>query len=139
MRETGVVYTCPPGQHDDLGISCAMLAWAARHPHLDSWVNTAFFSRRAAPAASKSQLGSLDMTEARQNNFHPRASPLLRGGSVRLCPDRVGKQRCGLSCSISLEPRLSKLNASCGTGSFLAFFLLAASGAAPLGLRRSRR
>ena len=38
MRETGVVYTCPPGQHDDLGISCAMLAWAARHPHLDTWV-----------------------------------------------------------------------------------------------------
>jgi hypothetical protein len=28
MRETGVVYTCPPGQHDDLGISCAILAWA---------------------------------------------------------------------------------------------------------------
>jgi len=21
----------PPGQHDDLGISCALLAWAARH------------------------------------------------------------------------------------------------------------
>jgi len=38
MRETGVVYTCPPGQHDDLGISCAMLAWAARHPHLEYWV-----------------------------------------------------------------------------------------------------
>ena len=46
MRETGVVYTCPPGQHDDLGMSCAMLAWAARHPHLDSWVSTAFYSRR---------------------------------------------------------------------------------------------
>ena len=38
MRETGVVYSCPPGQHDDLGISCAMLAWAARHPHLEYWV-----------------------------------------------------------------------------------------------------
>ena len=46
MRDTGVVYTCPPGQHDDLGISCAMLAWAARHPHLSSWINTAFSSRR---------------------------------------------------------------------------------------------
>jgi hypothetical protein len=32
MRESGTVYTCPPGQHDDLGISCAMLAWAAGHP-----------------------------------------------------------------------------------------------------------
>ena len=38
FRESGVIYTCPPGQHDDLGISCAILAWAARHPHLQSWV-----------------------------------------------------------------------------------------------------
>jgi hypothetical protein len=37
-RESGVVYTCPVGRHDDLGISCAMLAWAARHPHLESWM-----------------------------------------------------------------------------------------------------
>ena len=37
-RETGMVYVCPPGQHDDLGISCAMLAWAARHPHLPYWM-----------------------------------------------------------------------------------------------------
>jgi hypothetical protein len=35
FRDTGVVCTCPPGQHDDLGISIAMLAWAARHPHLE--------------------------------------------------------------------------------------------------------
>lgn len=34
-RDTGTVYTCPPGMHDDLGISCAMLVWAARHPHLE--------------------------------------------------------------------------------------------------------
>ena len=33
MRDSGMVYSCPPGQHDDLGISCAMLAWAAQHPH----------------------------------------------------------------------------------------------------------
>jgi hypothetical protein len=45
-RESGVVYSCPPGQHDDLGISCAMLAWAARHPHLSSWVGTALAARR---------------------------------------------------------------------------------------------
>src|SRR4051794_37806791 len=30
-RDSGVVYSCPPGHHDDLGISCAMLVWAARH------------------------------------------------------------------------------------------------------------
>jgi hypothetical protein len=38
MRPSGIVYTCPSGKHDDLGISCAMLAWAARHPHLPEWV-----------------------------------------------------------------------------------------------------
>jgi len=40
IRDSGIVYSCPPGQHDDLGISCAMLAWAARHPHLENWVGT---------------------------------------------------------------------------------------------------
>lgn len=38
MRDTGIVYTCPPGLHDDLAISLAMLAWAARHPHLPYWM-----------------------------------------------------------------------------------------------------
>jgi hypothetical protein len=38
FRESGTVYTCPTGQHDDLGISCAMLAWAARHRHLERWM-----------------------------------------------------------------------------------------------------
>jgi hypothetical protein len=38
FRDSGMVYTCPVGLHDDLGISCAMLAWAARHPHLISWL-----------------------------------------------------------------------------------------------------
>ena len=46
LRDTGIVYTCPPGQHDDLGISCAMLNWAARHPHLDSWVRMGAAHRR---------------------------------------------------------------------------------------------
>jgi hypothetical protein len=46
MRESGIVYSCAPGQHDDLGISCAMLTWAARHPHLSSWVRTAMSARR---------------------------------------------------------------------------------------------
>ena len=46
QRDTGTVYKCPPGQHDDLGISCAMLAWAARHPHLSLWVDTVRAARR---------------------------------------------------------------------------------------------
>jgi hypothetical protein len=45
-RDTGIVYTCPTGQHDDLGISCAMLAWAARHPHLRGWISAAVPPRR---------------------------------------------------------------------------------------------
>jgi len=46
MRESGTVYSCPQGQHDDLGISCAMLAWAAQHPHLREWVRISEQSRR---------------------------------------------------------------------------------------------
>ena len=45
MRESGIVYSCPDGQHDDLGISCAMLAWAARHPHLSEWIRISQRSR----------------------------------------------------------------------------------------------
>jgi hypothetical protein len=40
FRESGTVYSCPTGQHDDLAISCAMLVWAARHPHLQYWVRS---------------------------------------------------------------------------------------------------
>jgi Terminase large subunit, T4likevirus-type, N-terminal len=36
-RQTGKVYGCPVGQHDDLAISLAMLAWAAQHPRLTFW------------------------------------------------------------------------------------------------------
>jgi hypothetical protein len=46
LRESGIVYTCPSGHHDDLGISCAMLAWAARHPHLRGWVQITETARR---------------------------------------------------------------------------------------------
>ena len=45
FRESGTVYTCPSGNHDDLAISCAMLAWAARHPHLTEWVRISGRSR----------------------------------------------------------------------------------------------
>jgi hypothetical protein len=55
MRETGLVYRCAPGQHDDLAISVAMLAWAARHPHLRAWFDRARAScqpRRSPPRIS---------------------------------------------------------------------------------------
>jgi hypothetical protein len=44
MREVGKVYKCLPGQHDDLGISCAMLNWAARH--LEWWMGRIVAARR---------------------------------------------------------------------------------------------
>ena len=53
MRESGIIYTCPPGQHDDLGISCAMLAWAARHPHLR--IGLGFWSDRGESASQDRQ------------------------------------------------------------------------------------
>src|SRR6516164_3670496 len=49
-REGGAIYQCAPGQHDDLGISFAMLAWAAQHPHLHQWMRTIEASRRRRPA-----------------------------------------------------------------------------------------
>lgn len=36
-RDTGLRYSCPSNRHDDLAISCAMLVWAARHPHVSNW------------------------------------------------------------------------------------------------------
>jgi hypothetical protein len=36
-RDTGLVYSCPSGLHDDLAISIAMVVWAARHPHVEAW------------------------------------------------------------------------------------------------------
>ena len=44
-KETGRFYNCLSGRHDDLGISCAMLAWAARHQHLPEWVRISERSR----------------------------------------------------------------------------------------------
>jgi hypothetical protein len=38
QREDRRIYSCAPGHYDDLGISCAMLAWAATHLHLQAWV-----------------------------------------------------------------------------------------------------
>jgi hypothetical protein len=46
LRDSGMVYSCPPGHHDDLGISCAILAWAARHRHLEAWMRNLPAARR---------------------------------------------------------------------------------------------
>ena len=36
-RQSGVIYGCASGRHDDLAISCAIVVWAAQHPHLSYW------------------------------------------------------------------------------------------------------
>jgi hypothetical protein len=56
-REGGAVYQCAPSQHDDLGISFAMLNWAAQHPHLHMWmrdVEVALRPRRRTPSNQRS-------------------------------------------------------------------------------------
>jgi hypothetical protein len=53
LRPSGKVYSTLPGHHDDLGISCCMVAWAFCHPHLPSWVNTAFADREPRPRPSQ--------------------------------------------------------------------------------------
>ena len=62
MRDTGIIYKCPSGQHDDLGISCAMLAWAALHPHLGVWVRPIEDAHRPRRASPKFRLGRLHIT-----------------------------------------------------------------------------
>ena len=54
IRESGIVYHCPSGRHDDLAISCAILVWAAQHPHLPVWCRPLEprVPRRAQPAIS---------------------------------------------------------------------------------------
>jgi hypothetical protein len=37
FKQNRMVYKCPVGHHDDLAMSCAMLVWAAQHPHLSRW------------------------------------------------------------------------------------------------------
>jgi len=52
-RDAGTIYQCPAGQHDDLGISFAMLAWAAQHPHLQMWMRNVEAIRRPRPPQPK--------------------------------------------------------------------------------------
>lgn len=58
QRESGRVYKCPSGLHDDLAISLAMLAWAAQHLHFDRWTWPIFDAhqpRRARPTPFNSR------------------------------------------------------------------------------------
>jgi ABC-type molybdate transport system ATPase subunit len=55
QRESGIVYKCPSGQHDDLAMSLAMLAWAAQHLHLEAWTRPIFDAHR--PRRQRQQFG----------------------------------------------------------------------------------
>ena len=59
-----MIYTCPLGLHDDLGISCAMLCWAARHPHLQYWRRPLEAARRPRRPRQRSELAGMDLTQA---------------------------------------------------------------------------
>src|SRR5262249_37762472 len=37
IKQNRISYKCPAAHHDDLAMSCAMLVWAAQHPHLPGW------------------------------------------------------------------------------------------------------
>ena len=56
FRQSGMIYGCPSSRHDDLAISCAMLVWAAQHPHLAYWTRALEAPRsprkRQAPSAA---------------------------------------------------------------------------------------
>ncbi len=56
FRQSGMIYECSSTRHDDLAISCAMLAWAAQHPHLERWTRVLEGPRpthkREAPSAA---------------------------------------------------------------------------------------
>jgi hypothetical protein len=53
QKETGKIYKCLPGKHDDLGISGAMLNWAIRHPHFVSWGRHIDAQHRPRPQRQK--------------------------------------------------------------------------------------
>jgi hypothetical protein len=57
-RESGAIYTCPQSKHDDLAISCAMLAWAARHLHLKTWLRNLEVARRPRRSGQKFNWGA---------------------------------------------------------------------------------
>ena len=49
-KQSGMIYGCPSGRHDDLAISCAMLVWAAQHPHLPA-LDTNFGATMPKPSS----------------------------------------------------------------------------------------
>lgn len=57
FKDSGMIYTCPSGHHDDLAISCAILVWAALHPHLPHWCRALEPQRVRTPRPAPNALG----------------------------------------------------------------------------------
>jgi hypothetical protein len=53
QKESGKIYKCLPGKHDDLAISAAMLNWAIRHPHFLTWARPIDVQHRPRPHRQK--------------------------------------------------------------------------------------
>jgi hypothetical protein len=53
QKESRTIYRCPPGQHDDLGISLAMLVWAALHPNFQGFWTRAIDDRHRTRSNKK--------------------------------------------------------------------------------------
>ena len=60
FEQSRMVYKCPLGHHDDLAMSCAMLVWAAQHPHLRVVVPR-FGAASPSQQTTGAQCGSLDV------------------------------------------------------------------------------
>ena len=52
-RHSATIYGCASGRHDDLAISCAILVWAAQHPHLSYWMRVLEPRLRVWPTGAK--------------------------------------------------------------------------------------
>jgi hypothetical protein len=61
----------PAGQHDDLGMSPAMLAWAAQHVHLNGWQQPIFLGQRPMGLRSPNSLESGKAAEPRAHALEP--------------------------------------------------------------------
>jgi hypothetical protein len=84
MRESGIVYTCLPGQHDDLGISCAMLAWAAR-PSAFELVGQHRFVRMQAETTRPRQRYSWGPSRKHSPQPDRKGPPARQAGLASLC------------------------------------------------------
>jgi len=89
MRETGIVYSCPPGQHDDLGISCAhgrrnLVATQDRgHAHARDCIH---FHASAICSSSADRLGIQPSTARTRSD-----DPISTGGSGRKTPRSMSR------------------------------------------------